>query len=60
MSDGNGPPFDSTQGVAYEGACPRCGNDLDAPDDNLDRHCHACAITVRHATATFEVIPDAG
>jgi hypothetical protein len=44
--------------VAYDGPCPRCGADLDGPDHNLDRRCHACGITVVHATITFELIPD--
>jgi hypothetical protein len=49
------PPFNF---VAYEGQCPRCGGDLDAPDDNLDRYCPACRITIKAAPVTFEVITD--
>jgi tRNA(Ile2) C34 agmatinyltransferase TiaS len=47
-----------TQFVAYEGTtCPRCGYHLDAPDDNLDRRCLLCAVTVKAATVTFTFGP---
>jgi uncharacterized protein with PIN domain len=47
-------PDGLTQFVAYEGdTCPRCGYHLAAPDDNLDRRCLLCAVTVKAATVTF-------
>ena len=35
--------------VAYEGACPRCGDDLGAADDALARWCTRCGIGVQAA-----------
>ena len=49
-----------TTGAFYEpypiDRCPRCGDNLFAPDDNLDRACRRCRITVKAALVTWEII----
>jgi tRNA(Ile2) C34 agmatinyltransferase TiaS len=36
--------------------CPRCGGDLDAPDDNRDRRCPTCHVTVCATVVTWEIV----